>query len=49
MIPGLYAFEMIVLLNRGQMVEALQAFATCSVVVCALAMGLSAARLAGRH
>ncbi len=46
MIPGLYAFETIVLFNRGQMIEALQAFAACGLVICALALGLSAARLA---
>ena len=44
MIPGLYAFEMIVLFNRGQMLEALQAFAACFFVVGALAMGLAVAR-----
>jgi uncharacterized membrane protein YjjB (DUF3815 family) len=48
MIPGLYAFEMIVLFNRGQMLDALQAFAACGFVICALAMGLSAARIAAR-
>jgi uncharacterized membrane protein YjjP (DUF1212 family) len=45
MIPGLYAFEMIVLFNRGQMIEALQASAACIFVISALAMGLSVARL----
>jgi uncharacterized membrane protein YjjB (DUF3815 family) len=44
MIPGVYAFEMIVLFNHGQMIEALQASASCGFVVGALAMGLAAAR-----
>jgi uncharacterized membrane protein YjjB (DUF3815 family) len=44
MIPGLYAFEMIVLFNRGQVLEALQAFAACFFIVGALAMGLAVAR-----
>jgi uncharacterized membrane protein YjjB (DUF3815 family) len=46
MIPGLYAFEMIVLFNRGQMLEALQASASCFFVIGALAMGLGVARFA---
>jgi len=44
MIPGVYAFEMIVLFNRGQMLEALQATALCGFATGALAMGLAAAR-----
>jgi uncharacterized membrane protein YjjP (DUF1212 family) len=44
MIPGVYAFEMIVLFNRGQMLDALQASASCGFVVGALAMGLAVAR-----
>ena len=44
MIPGLYAFEMIVLLNRGQVLEALQACALLGFAIGALAMGLAAAR-----
>src|SRR4051794_24205266 len=44
MMPGLYAFEMIVLFNQGQMLEALQASASCFFVIGALAMGLAAAR-----
>lgn len=44
MIPGLYAFEMIVLFNRGQVLEALEAFASCFFIVGALAMGLAVAR-----
>jgi len=47
MIPGLYAFEMIVLFNRGQMLEALQASASFGFVIGALAMGLAAARFFG--
>ena len=44
MVPGLYAFEMIVLFNHGQMVEALQASASCGFIIGALAMGLATAR-----
>lgn len=44
MMPGLYAFEMIVLFNQGHMVEALQATAACSFITGALAMGLATAR-----
>lgn len=44
MMPGVYAYEMIVLFNRGQMVEALQASASCGFVIGALAMGLATAR-----
>jgi len=40
MVPGVYAFEMIVLFNRGQMLEAVQASASCGFVIGALAMGL---------
>lgn len=44
MMPGLYAFEMIVLFNRGKMLDALQASASCAFIVGALAMGLATAR-----
>jgi uncharacterized membrane protein YjjP (DUF1212 family) len=44
MMPGVYAFEMIVLFNHGQMVEALHASASCGFVIGALAMGLATAR-----
>src|SRR4029079_13690112 len=44
MVPGVYAFEMIVFFNRGQMLDALQATALCGFVTGALAMGLAAAR-----
>src|SRR5262249_32900336 len=44
MVPGVYAFEMIVFFNRGQMLDALQATASCGFVIGALAMGLAAAR-----
>jgi uncharacterized membrane protein YjjP (DUF1212 family) len=47
MVPGVFAFEMIVFFNRGQMLEALQASASCGFVLGAMAMGLAAARLAG--
>lgn len=49
MIPGVYAFEMIVLFNRGQMLDALQASASCGFVIGALAMGLASARLFARR
>jgi uncharacterized membrane protein YjjB (DUF3815 family) len=49
MMPGLYAYEMIVLFNRGQMLDALQASASCGFVVGALAMGLATARLFSRQ
>jgi uncharacterized membrane protein YjjP (DUF1212 family) len=48
MIPGVYVFEMIVLFNRGQMLEALQASAVCGFAIGALAMGLATARFFGR-
>jgi uncharacterized membrane protein YjjP (DUF1212 family) len=44
MIPGVYVFEMIVLFNRGQMLDALQASAVCGFAIGALAMGLATAR-----
>jgi uncharacterized membrane protein YjjB (DUF3815 family) len=44
MVPGVYAFDMIVQFNRGQMLEALQASASCGFVIGALAMGLATAR-----
>src|SRR4029078_1512577 len=47
MVPGVFAFEMIVFFNRGQMLEALQADASCCFVLGAMGMGLAAARLAG--
>jgi len=49
MVPGLYAFEMIVLLYRGQVLDALQASASCGFVIGALAMGLAAARFVNRR
>jgi uncharacterized membrane protein YjjB (DUF3815 family) len=44
MVPGLYAFQTLVSLNRGELVDAMQAFAACGFVIGALAMGLAAAR-----
>jgi uncharacterized membrane protein YjjP (DUF1212 family) len=41
MVPGIYAFEMIASLNRGQMSDALQGSATFWFVVVALAVGLA--------
>lgn len=49
MMPGAYAFEMIVLFNRGQMLDALQASAACGFVVGALAVGLATARFFSRN
>ena len=43
MIPGLNAYQMIVLFNRGQALEALQAASSCGFIVGALAMGLATA------
>jgi len=45
MVPGLYAFQMIVLFNRGRMLDALQAAASCGFVIGAMAMGLAVARM----
>ena len=45
MIPGIYAFEAIVHFNHGQMLDALQAAATCSFIVGGLATGLAVARI----
>ena len=45
MMPGMYAFEMIVLFNRGQILDALQAATSCGFVVGALAMGLATVRV----
>jgi uncharacterized membrane protein YjjB (DUF3815 family) len=47
MIPGIFAFETIVFFNHGQMLDALQAFASCGFIVGALAIGLATARLLG--
>ena len=44
MVPGIPAFQMIVLLNRGQMLDALQAAAVCGFVTGALGIGLATAR-----
>ncbi|MGY2906684.1 threonine/serine ThrE exporter family protein [Bradyrhizobium sp. URHC0002] len=45
MMPGILAFEAIVFFNHGQMLDALQAFASCSFIVGALVMGLAVARV----
>ncbi len=45
MVPGMYAFEMFVLFNRGQILDALQASASCGFVLGALAMGLATVRV----
>jgi uncharacterized membrane protein YjjB (DUF3815 family) len=47
MVPGIYAFDMIVQFNRGQMLDALQASASCAFIIGALAMGLATVRLFG--
>lgn len=49
MVPGIYAFETVVLFNRGQVLEALQASAVCGFVIGAMAMGLATARLFSRN
>jgi uncharacterized membrane protein YjjP (DUF1212 family) len=48
MVPGSYAYQMIISVNHGEMLEALQASASCGFIVGALAVGLAAARLAAR-
>lgn len=45
MVPGLYAYEMIVFFNQGKMLDALQASASCGFIIGALAMGLAVARI----
>ncbi len=45
MVPGIAAFQMVVLFNRGQMLDALQATATFGFVIGALAVGLATALL----
>lgn len=45
MIPGLFAFETVVFFNHGRMLDGLQAFASCSFIIGALAIGLVTARL----
>ncbi|WP_421994999.1 threonine/serine ThrE exporter family protein [Reyranella sp.] len=44
MTPGLYAFQTIVFLNQGRLIEAMGAAAVCSFAVGAMATGLVAAR-----
>jgi uncharacterized membrane protein YjjB (DUF3815 family) len=44
MVPGIPAFQAIVLLNRGEMLEALQAASLCGFVTGAMAIGLASAR-----
>jgi uncharacterized membrane protein YjjB (DUF3815 family) len=45
MVPGLYAFQMVVLFNQGHMLDALQAAASCAFIIGAMAIGLAAARI----
>jgi len=45
MVPGIPAFQMIVLFNRGEMLEALQAASLCCFVTGALGIGLATARV----
>lgn len=49
MMPGVYAYEMIVLFNRGPMLDALEASAACGFIIGALAMGLATARFFSRE
>ena len=44
MVPGLYAFQMVVLLNQGHMLDALQAGASCGFIIGAMAMRAGGAR-----
>jgi len=45
MVPGIPAFQMIVLFNRAEMLEALQAASVCGFVTGALGIGLATARV----
>jgi len=45
MVPGIPAFQMIVLFNRGEMLEALQAASLCGFVTGALGIALATARV----
>lgn len=47
MVPGVYAFEVIVFLQQGKMLDALQAVTSCGFIIGALAMGLAVVRLIG--
>ena len=47
MIPGAYAYQMIVLLNHDRMLDAVQAAASFGFIVGAMAMGLATARFLG--
>jgi uncharacterized membrane protein YjjB (DUF3815 family) len=44
MIPGVYAYQMLVLSNHGRMLDAVQAAASCGFILGAMAAGLAAAR-----
>jgi uncharacterized membrane protein YjjB (DUF3815 family) len=44
MVPGVYAFQAIVLFNQARMIEALQAASSCAFVTGAMAAGLATAR-----
>jgi uncharacterized membrane protein YjjB (DUF3815 family) len=44
MIPGLYAFQFLVLFNHGRVADALEAGASGSFVIAAMAIGLIMAR-----
>jgi len=44
MVPGTYAFQMVVLFNKGHVLEALQAAGSLGFVIGAMAMGLAAAQ-----
>jgi uncharacterized membrane protein YjjP (DUF1212 family) len=45
MIPGVYAFEAIVFLQQGKMLDAIEAATSCGFIIGALAMGLAVVRL----
>ena len=49
MVPGMFAFQAIVLFNQGNMLEAMQATVQVGFVVCAMAIGLAAARFLTRR
>jgi uncharacterized membrane protein YjjP (DUF1212 family) len=48
MVPGVYAFQAIAWFNRGQMLDALQAAASCSFILGAIAMGVASVQFFDR-
>ena len=48
MVPGVYAFQAIAWFNRGEMLDALQAAASCGFVLGAIAMGVASVQFFDR-